>query len=241
MTESNSLARIRRAGLVAGITLLLIAVTAPIAEFGLMPMLLTGETAGETALAVTANRGALAAAILLYTLAFIGDVILAWALFVFLAPADRDFSLLTAWLRVVYAALALVAVLNLVTVWSLTGDPGGYAASFGTDNLSAQVVLALDGFRSWWNFSFALFGLHLVLLGALAIKARYVPSAMGTLLILAGAGYLINGFLKPFFFPDADTDFLMLTFVGELIFMVWLLGWSWRVDSVFAAVAGADT
>lgn len=231
MSGPHTLARTRRAGLIAGITLLVIAIVAPIAEFGLMPTLLGDGAAAETAANITAHRGTLAAAILLYTVAFVGDVVLAWALFVFLAPADRDFSLLTAWFRVVYAALALVAVLNLVTVWDLTGGPG-YAAGFGGDGLDAQVMLALDGFRSWWRFSFALFGPHLVLLGALTVKARYVPNVMGILLMVAGAGYVIESFLKPFLFPEANTGILMITFFGELIFMVWLLGWSWRIESL---------
>ncbi len=107
--------RVRRAGLIAGITLLVIAISAPIADFGLMPRLLAGDGAAEAVANVTANRGMLVTAMFMYLIAFVGDVVLAWALYVFLAPADRDFSLLTAWFRVVYAAIALVAVLNLIT------------------------------------------------------------------------------------------------------------------------------
>ncbi len=237
MTESFSLTQTRKAGLIAGITLLVIAITAPIGEFGLMPKLMVGGAA-ETVAAITAHRGTLTAAMFMYLIAFAGDVVLAWALYVFLAPADRDFSLLTAWFRVVYAAIALVAVLNLVTVWRLTGG-AEYVAGFGADGLNAQVMLALDAFRAWWSFSFALFGAHLVLLGALTIRARYVPNLMAILLIAAGVGYFIDSFLKPFLFPEANTGFLMITFFGELVFMVWLLGWSWRIESLEPDAEGA--
>lgn len=231
MTESTVLTRTRRAGFIAGITLLVIAISAPAGEFVLMPRLIIDGSAADVVANITANHGTLTAAIFMYLIAFTGDLVLAWALYVFLAPADRDFSLLTAWFRVVYAVLALVAVMNLVTVWDLTRG-AEYAAGFGAEGLNAQVMLSLDAMGSWWSFSFGLFGAYLLLLGPLCIRAPYVPSWLGILLVVNGAGYLIDPFLKDFLFRGANTDVLMATFFGELIFMVWLLGWSWRIESL---------
>ena len=67
-----------------------------------------------------------------------------------------------------------------------------------------------------------LFGLYLILLGFLVLKARYVPNIMGWLLIIAGLGYVI-GHLKVFLFPELNTSFSMYTAMGELVFMLWLL------------------
>lgn len=32
----------------------------------------------------------------------------------------------------------------------------------------------------------------------------------------------------------------MITFFGELIFMVWLLGWSWRIESLEPDAGGSQ-
>jgi len=45
---------------------------------------------------------------------------------------------------------------------------------------------------------------------------------IGILLALAGLGYLINE-PKPYFFPQVNLDFIMITFLGEDVFMFWLL------------------
>lgn len=113
-------------------------------------------------------------------------MLLAWALYVFLAPVDRNLPVLTAWFRLVYAAIAMVALLNLLTVRELTG---------GAEYLAA-----------------------------------YVPSLIGVLLMVAGAGYLVDSHLKPLLFPTADTTFLVVTYFGELVFLGWLLWRGWRVE-----------
>lgn len=45
---------------------------------------------------------------------------------------------------------------------------------------------------------------------------------MGILLIIAGAGYLIDFFLF-FLFPNSNTGITSYTFFGELILLLWLL------------------
>lgn len=225
------LRQVRRAGLVAGVTLLVIAISAPFGEFYAMPRLWIDGTAADVVANITAHRRLLVAGIFGYLIAFTGDVVLAWALYVFLAATDRDFSLLTAWFRVVYALIALVALLNLVNVWELTGG-ADHLAGFGADVLDAQVMAALDAFGSEWSLGFGLFGIYLLLLGVLTIRARYVPTFLGILLLVSGFGYLLDPFLKPFLFPHVDTGLLVIAYLGELVFMVWLLGWSWRIASL---------
>jgi len=56
-----------------------------------------------------------------------------------------------------------------------------------------------------------------------AIMAYFV-----SLLVADGAAWVVNQ-LGIYFFPDAPLGFLNAFFLAELIFMVWLLGWGWRI------------
>ena len=99
---------------------------------------------------------------------------------------------------------------------------------FASDQLQAQVKLSLNEFRYGWSIGFFFFSIHLVLLGYLVFKSGYIPKIMGILLVIAGLGYLINT-LKPFLFPGYNLDFIMISFFGELIFMLWLLIKGWKL------------
>ena len=50
------------------------------------------------------------------------DVVVAWALYRVFSPVSRSISLLAAWFRIVYAAVYLVAISQLVEVLRLVGD-----------------------------------------------------------------------------------------------------------------------
>jgi hypothetical protein len=149
------------------------------------------------------------------------DVVVAWALYVFLKHVNKSLSLLTAWLRLVYAAILGIALLNLVIVLILLSG-ANYLAVFEADQLHAQVLLFLNAFNDVWALGLIVFGFHLVTLGYLVFKSDYIPSVLGVLLILAGFSYLIDYFSK-FLFPNFDVLISMVLGWGELIFMFWLL------------------
>jgi hypothetical protein len=142
----------------------------------------------------------------------------AWALYVFLKPVNENLSLFTAWFRLVYTVIAIIAFLNLVTVVRLLNSSSGVDPS----QFAAQVMSSLEAFRGSWYFGLLFFGIHLGLLGVLVLRSTYIPRLLGILLIIAGFGYLINA-LRPILFPTINIDFAQYTFYGELIFMVWLL------------------
>jgi len=96
---------LRQAALVAGFTYLLNPVT--YAEYVYPKLVIPGNIA-QTAQNISAHGGLFLAAIFCYLISFIGDVVLAWALYVLLAQVNRSLSLLAAWFQLVYAAVALV-------------------------------------------------------------------------------------------------------------------------------------
>jgi len=212
---------LRTAALIAGIGLLIMVIAAPFAELYVYPKLVVPGNAAETTQNILANETLFTAAIFGYLITFICDVLVAWALYVLLKPVNENLSMLNAWLRLVYTLIALVALLNLVTVLRLL-NTSDYLTLFQPEQFYAQVMLSIHAFRSNWYFGLIFFGIHLGLLGYLVIRSKYIPNILGVFLIIAGLGYLLTN-LKPFLFPDVNLDFAEYTFYGELIFMLWLL------------------
>jgi len=187
------------AALIAGIGLLIMVIAAPFAELYVFPRLVVSGDAAETVKNIIANKTLFVAGIFGYLITFLCDVLVAWALYVYLKPVNENLSLLTAWFRLVYTLIALIALLHLVTILRLLNTPI-YLSLFQPEQLQAQVMLSLTTFRSNWYFGLLFFGIHLGLLGYLVFRSKYIPSILGVLLIVAGLGYLLTT-LKPFLFP----------------------------------------
>ncbi len=212
---------LRSAALIAGLALLIMAIAAPIAELIIYPKLVNPWNISETVKNIISNQALFRACIFCYLITFICDLLAAWALYVLLKPVNENLSLLTAWFRLVYTIISIVALSNLVTVLKILSNID-YIKTFQPDQLNMQINLSLNAFKNGWNFGIIFFSIHLGLLGYLVFRATYIPKIMGVLLIIAGLGYLINA-VKPFLFPDIDLDFAKFTFYGELVFMLWLI------------------
>lgn len=212
---------LRQAALIAGFGILIMVFAAPFAEFFVYKKLVVPENIKETVQGIVANEGLIIAGIFAYLITFICDLLVAWALYVLLIPVNRSLSLLTAWFRLVYTVIAFVALLKLVTVFRILSSED-YLAIFGSEQLHAHIHLLLNSFRYEWNIGLVLFGIHLGLLGYLVYRSDYIPRILGILLAIAGFGWLIYC-SSPYLYPNADIGFIMITFVGEPIFMLWLL------------------
>jgi hypothetical protein len=143
------------------------------------------------------------------------DIFVAWALYLFLRPVNSGLAFFSALARTVYAVLLAWMVLFLVEA----------SHQAGTGNPEAA-ALSLDGFFTGWNKSLAVFSLHLLAIGILAILATSIPNVIGFLLLLAGAGYLIDG-VGHIISPSYSLNLALYTFVGEIVLMIWLL-WKGR-------------
>jgi hypothetical protein len=216
---------LRRAAVVAGFAYLLNPVS--YAEFSLYPKLVISGNIEQTVQNIGAHSGLFAVAILCYLTSFIGDVVLAWSLYVLLAPVNKALSLLAAWFQLVYAGIAIVAVENLLAVYHFVVAPD-YLAAFGSSQLHAQVLLLLHSFRYGWQIALVLFGIHLVLLGCLIIRSGYIPWILGILLVINGLGWMLDS-LGPYGLPNANLGFTSVTFFGEIFFMLWLLIRGWKI------------
>jgi hypothetical protein len=215
-----------QAAAVAGAALLLMVVAAPFAEFVVYPRLVSRD-AGETARQILDNQSLYLAGMFAGLATFTADIVVAWALYVLLAPVNQSLSLLATFFRLAYGVIAIVAVLKQATVLRIltaTEQPG-----FTIEQLQAQALLLLNSYRYEYNLGLLLFGIHLVILGYLVYRSGYIPRLLGALLAIAGAGYFANA-LRPYLFPDLPLAVLTLTFFGELFFVVWLLARGWRLQ-----------
>ena len=224
---------LRQAALIAGFSYLLMPVT--FAEFYVFPKLLVPGNIEQTAQNIAAHGRLFFVAILCHFITLTLDVIIAWALYALLAPVNRSLSLLTACFRLVYTAVALSGLLNLVTVFRLLHTPD-YLTLFGAQQLHAQVKLLLSSFRYDFSMGLVIFGIHLALLGYLIFKSSYIPRILGILLSLLGIGWIIYC-LGPYLYPTAPLGFIPLAGFGELLFPLWLVIRGWKIPEPLAGKA----
>ncbi len=178
------------------------------------------EDAATTADNIMANEGLFRIGICSYIIVVVIDVVVAWALFVFLKPVNKSLSLLAGWFRLAYAIIFGVALSDFFDVLELLSG-ADYLKVFGTDQLHAQVMSSLNAFSDGWDIGYVFFGLHLALVGYLVYRSGYIPKILGVLVIVAGLGYLVDIF-GTFLFPNYDVPIAMFTFIGEILFALWL-------------------
>ncbi len=158
------------------------------------------------------------------------DVVVALALYVVLRPVNRSLSMLAAWFRLVYAAIFVASIANLLLAVQLLSDAS--YTTLGTAQLNAQALLAVAAFKNGWALGLVLFGVSLGLLGYLVYVSGYIPKILGVLLLIAAAGYIVAN-LGKIMFPalggTMDAVAAGPAALGELAFAVWLLARAGRL------------
>jgi hypothetical protein len=218
----------RNAALIAGVGLLVLAALAAFAKVVALDGLVTPGDAARTATDISASLTLFRSGIVSVFAVVALDVLVAWALYRVFARVDGPMSLLAAWLRLAYAAVFLVAAALLLEVPRLL-DGGGYVSVFPVEQRQAQALASIDAFGDVWNAALVLFGLHLLVLGYLAYRSRFVPRALGVLLAVAGAGYVVDSIVAvvaPHSVPTLST----VTFLGEFLLAVCLVTRGRRVS-----------
>ena len=217
----------RKVALTAGISLLLMAVLAPLAHFGVLQNLVVSGDAAATVGNIVADEGLFRLAIATLLVVTFLDIVVAWALYVLLKPVNETLALLVGWLRLAAPAVFAVALANLLDVANLLGN--AEPSTLQPDQLGAQVMASIASFGNGWDMSLAIFGLHLVGLGYLLFKSVAFPRFLGVLVVIAGGGYLADTFAR-ILVPDFEFTFSLITFVGEALLIVWLF---WRAIKGF--------
>jgi hypothetical protein len=218
----------RKVALVAGLGLLLMALLAPFAKFGVLQNLVVPADAAATVENITASEGLFRAGIAAFLIVIMLDIMIAWALYVLLRPVNRTLALLTAWLRLAFAAVFAYALVNLLDVAQLLGS--AELSALQPEQLQVLVMSSLASFdNGWTGIALAIFGLHLLGLGYLLFRSAHFPRFLGVLVAIAGGGYLVDSF-GTILIPDYALSIGSFTFLGEALLIVWLF---WRAIKGF--------
>jgi Domain of unknown function (DUF4386) len=210
----------RRAALVAGLGLLLMAILAGLATFAVLERLvIPGDAAGTTSALLDVGGIFWLAIIALFGVVVL-DVVVAWALWMFFDRVHHVVAVIAAGCRALYALIFAVGISHLVSAAQLLS---------GQINSSVEIeVLAeVQLFDDIWRFGLALFGCHLLLIGWLAFTSGLVPRLIGGLVAIAGLGYLFDS-LASLLSASYTFELASFTFIGEVLLMIWLLIFAFR-------------
>jgi hypothetical protein len=211
MTDTTRHAN-RRAALLAGLGLLVMALLAGVGNFvAIQPVIVVGDAA-RTAENIAAGTAVFRLGILALLVVAVLDIVVAWALRTLFAPVAADLASLVAWLRVGYAAVFVAAIGHLLAAVRAAEDPA--SAPGALDQLLA--------FTDLWNLALVVFGLHLMLLGVLAWRSELAPRVIAVLVAVAGTGYLVDGVMVVLL-AAPPVGLAQFAFVGEVTFLGWLL------------------
>lgn len=222
MKNIKTIARVTGAGY------LVIFISGIFANFFILEGLVVADDASTTLLNIMRNTGQFRLGIMAFLIMVIADVLLAWTLYRLLEPVSKQLSQLSAWLRLVNGTIFAVALYHLFNVLSMVSG-SEYINAMGTQQVEAQVMLAINAFNYTWLVGLVFFGIHLLVMGYLLIKAEYLPSIIGVALTIAGAGYLVDSFahfMMPNYNDYADIFSMVVIIpgvVGELAFTLYLL------------------
>ena len=220
--DSNQpLHEVRSASATAGIALFLVALLGGFGYLAIVDRLVVTDGAVQTAANIARSETLFRLAIASLLVVAVLDVVVAWALFRVFAPVSSGLSMLAATFRVAYAGIFVVAIAQLAGVLRLLPE---------ADELSAQILSSVHAFEDIYSAGLILFGVHLALLAVLVCRAAYAPTFLGVLLVVAGLGYVADGF-GVVLFAGYAVEVTAFTFVGEVVLIFWLLLRGRRITS----------
>ncbi len=214
-----------KSALIAGIALLVMVVISIIGA-GLVHAGLFGtDSVMDTANHVTGNLNQLNLDIAIWLIIMLLDILVAWALYIFFKEAEQAMSLLAAWLRVVYAVMLGMGIMALVAIQAIAISQGSTASG----EAAAQIGALAQTFSGIWTIGLIVFGLHLLVVSLLCLRAEYVPNWLAMFVLIAAAGYIVVEAMLAFF-PNIEhvtrvVEKVMMApmTLGELLLAIWLV------------------
>ncbi len=142
-----------------------------------------------------------------------------------LKPVNRPLVLLAALFNLVAIGVEAVVTLRLVEALFPLGTEE-YLRAFSGDQLQALTAIALRAHTYGFGASLIFFGCFCVTIGVVIFQSGCMPRAVGVLMQIAGAGYLINNFALMLYPPATGILFpatAIPAFIGEMSLCLWLL------------------
>lgn len=216
---------IRRLARAAGILFLILLFLGPLSILFIPSQLFVDGDPTATAANIADSEGLFRLAIISDTVILLTEVVMASVLFALFVAVSRPLAMVTALARLCQAA---VMGTNLMLYFALLVVVGGGASYFAIEQAQRDslVMLLVETHEYGVLVGQAFFALSLVALGLLIRRAWFAPRILGTLMVVAGAGYLIDS-LGVFLSEDLEQPLsvvvMVAALIGELPFFLWLL------------------
>jgi len=194
----------RTLSLIAGISYLIIFVTAIYANFFVLDALLSNPVTMVEQHGMSVRLGILA-----FLIAAVFDVIVAWVLYELYE--NHPLTRISTYFRIMHATIMGIAVFALVPTLTLS--------------TSESILAQVTAFNTMWLIGLFFFGVHLILLGRIIKNIKIIP----LFLVLAGIMYIVDTsahFLMPNYAAYAGIFLMMVavpSIVGEMALAIWLL------------------
>ncbi|MBC6112408.1 DUF4386 domain-containing protein, partial [Pedobacter sp. CCM 8938] len=113
------------------------------------------------------------------------DILVSFTLYIFFKNDNKKWALLSCILRIIYSLILGIALYYL-------------AINIGQSNNSI-VLKNYKSFQNIWSTGLIVFGIHLLIIGALMKLHKLIPGILWYLSIIAGASYILIHLLKTTF------------------------------------------
>ncbi len=157
---------------------------------------------------------------------YVAFLLLPLALYQLLAPHGRTAAALMVVFAIASVPISLIATGHKLDVLSLLGG-ADYLQAFTQEQRQAQVMLALESYRSGLKVAEILWALWLLPFGYLVYRCGILPRLLGILLMLGCAGYLVEVLGGVLFAGYADSALARFAGIpasaGEIGICLWLL------------------
>lgn len=227
-TPTYDFTQLRTIARIAGVTYLVVFVAGMVAEFVARAPNIVDTDAAATAANIAANAGGFRVGIAADLIMVIADVGLALLFYELLKPVNKPLALLAAFFRLAQAASIGVNLLNLFIVLELASGTA-YLEALGPAQLDALTLLFARAHGVGYTLALLFFGVSILIVGYLTIRAGYLPSILGGAIIVAAVGYLADIFAQTLLSSyDAYADLfgtvvLVPAFIAELAMALYLI------------------
>jgi len=215
----------KRAGLIAGISIIVMALAAGF-SYGYVQHNLLNTSVEITRQNVIENKYLFFAGLAGWIVIFIADLIVSGTLYIFFKNYMMHLSRLTAIIRIIYTLILGAAIYQFIVIIPFLQAPD---TAF---DINAQFIF----FEKIWSVGLIVFGFHLLGLGFLSMKSSQIPRLLSYLLYLAGFSYVLvhSGktftLFHPHFIASAETILALPMGLSEILLAVWLIQFGFKKD-----------
>ena len=211
----------KRLARIAGVFYLLVGITGGFAAGFMDPFLYVAGDAAATAGNVTENPTLVRIGVVSHLVDAVFFLLTAVTLYLLLKHAGKHAGRLMVLAVIVAAGIISVSAVFTYVALQVTTN-GSYTDAFGLLGSNALVLLLLDIQHYGILAAQVFFGLWLAPLGYLVIKSKLFPKALGIILILATASYLVDVALA-FLFPALATQIHSYLGIVPAIAEIWMV------------------